>query len=360
MQTEISALQGKGESVAESGEKFVSDEALNESLFGSSGLASSRAPALSRADSATTSATPATSPLPRRSRASRAARACTRDTGVMTSFKVKLVQDTAEKETSVEAVTSRGVGAMTSVETRAVYIQTRGARMTSTAAGTDYGGQMSKSTSTLHVAAVDAETAMPQVTHESRTTWTDAVVTSERATCTTCSATSDAATLTAQVRTSDFAVQMRPQGVSVSTSTPTAARLVHHQCQTSPSLCTRGTMPDPKILTPSRSLDHTSTSSTSTSPSPPMPLRSAASAAASLEPAAAADVAVAAAAVVAKKDQTTETMPAACISRAVGPSSQMQSSRTASTDTLHLVQVRNTMTGQGQVTCNGYVLFLDR
>ena len=352
VQTEISALEANGENGGAAnksgGGKFVSDDELNKSLFGSSSSTRASAP-LSRADCATTLSTSSSSssPLPLRRRASRAP---TRDAGVMTSFKVKLVQDTEEKETSVEAATSRGVGVMTSPETRAVYIQTRGPRVTSTATGTDYDGQMSKSTSTLHVAAVDAETAMPQVTHESRTTWTEAVVTSERATCTASSATSDAATLTAQIRTGDFAVQVKPQGVSASTGTDPAARLVHHQCQTSPSLCSRGTMPDPKLLA-----DGLASSSSTPSPAPtptPTPATTPSLAAtpvhnpaysaasSSLEPAVAAAVA-AAAAVVAKRDKATETVPATCVTRAVGPSSQMQSSRTASTDTLHLLQVRS-------------------
>ena len=355
VQTEISALEGNDENggaANKSGRKFVSDAELNKSLFGSSSSTRASA-ALCRADSATTPSTTLSTPstssssssqLPLRRRASRAP---TRDTGVMTSFKVKLVQDTEEKETSVEAATSRGVGVMTSPETRAVYIQTRGPRVTSTGTGTDYDGQMSKSTSTLHVAAVDAETAMPQVTHENRTTWTEAVVTSERATCTAGSSTSDAATLTAQIRTGDFAVQVKPQGVTASTGTDPAARLVHHQCQTSPSLCSRGTMPDPKLLALELASSSTPPPAPAPTPTPatnpslaatPVPNPASSAASSSLEPAAAA---AAVAAVVAKMDKATETVPATCVTRAVGPSSQMQSSRTASTDTLHLLQVRS-------------------
>ncbi|XP_070189848.1 serine-rich adhesin for platelets-like isoform X1 [Littorina saxatilis] len=330
VQTEISALE---ETPGSEGGRLLTDEEMNKSLFGS---ATARTPPVVRSDRANTP-TPVSSPLLQRPRAAHAARPATCDAGVMTSFKVKIVQDMVDKETSSEPVSSRGVGVMTSQETRTVYIQTKGPRVTSTATGTDYEGQMTKSTSTLHVTSADAETAMPQVTHETRTTWTEAVVTSERATCTACVPTSNAATLTAQVKTGDFCVQMKPIGVPASTST-TPPRVNHHQSQTYPNLCTRGTMPDPKILRASKtmSFDH------STSPTPPRSLKdfsaSTTSAVASVPvgPVVAAPCKVAA---VSRSDKATETTPARSVTRASGPNAKMLGSTTTGTDPVQLTQV---------------------
>ncbi|PVD28412.1 hypothetical protein C0Q70_10999 [Pomacea canaliculata] len=170
----------------------------------------------------------------------------------MTSFKVKIVASTEEKGTSPDSVQSRGVGVMTCQEVKDVQAQTSPAKLKDTASSTDYGGQMSKCTSTPSLSAVDAGTYMPPVTSESKVTWTEGVVTADRATCTFSYVTSDAATCTMGVTTGDFAVQVRPPGVPNSTNTA-PPKVAHHHCQTTPSVVSRGTMPDPKLST---AVDH--------------------------------------------------------------------------------------------------------
>ncbi|KAL8582688.1 hypothetical protein ACOMHN_053282 [Nucella lapillus] len=313
IQTEISSMS---ETADKSGDKFISDSELRRSVCLAPGSANCPRPPVSRATTVT--ATPHTPARPTK-----------HDASVMTPFKVKIVPSTAEKSTTSDEVTSHTVGMMTSQETRTVYIQTRGPRVVSMATGTDFEGQMSKSTSTLHVVSVDAETAMPQVSHESRTTWTEPVATSERATSTGCSSSTDAATLTSKIQTSDFAVQMRPVGVAACVNT-TAPKLVHRPAQTCPSMSTKATMPDPLLSppTPTPTPPHPPASSTSTSQSNPRPLSM--SSVPVVTPGLLCPVAA---------DKATETVPSRCVSRAAGPNVLMQASRTTSTDTVSLLQV---------------------
>lgn len=241
----------------------------------------------------------------------------TRDKAAMTSFKVKIVALTEEKGTSPDSVQSRGVAVMTCQEVKHVQAQTSPAKLKDTASSTDYGGQMSKCTSTPSLSAVDAGTYMPPVTSESKVTWTEGVVTADRATCTFSYVTSDAATCTMGVTTGDFAVQVRPPGVPNSTNTA-PPKVAHHHCQTTPSVVSRGTMPDPKL---SIAVDHH------------LPLQEV------VPPVRATTLPQSPVLVIPTFDKATETSHVELTSRCVGGGSLLPVFSNVSTDTWHLVHV---------------------
>ncbi|XP_076466387.1 uncharacterized protein LOC143297784 isoform X2 [Babylonia areolata] len=344
VQTDISALEGRS-CVGE--DQCIIDDDMTRAVFVSSGSSSrgrsSTSSTLHR-DTASSSLPSSSPPLTPRA----APRPSCCDVGVVTSFKVKVVQDAVDRDTMTEAMTSQGTSGKTttSVDTRTVYIQTLTKRLRSTAAGTDYEGQRTQSTCTQPVSATDAGTSMPQVLHESRTTWTDAVMTSERATSAAGPPTCDAVTLTTQVPTLHAAVQMRPESGEASTNT-LSANLVHRQSQASPLMTCRGTVPDPShlpALQPGLEPEATcqqphgaeegSTFLSGTSllsGKPDLSGKPVLSGTPFLSPVPAESAGVV--------DRGTEMTPAERSSIATGPSCQMFSCRTVSTDTLHLLQV---------------------
>ncbi|KAL8624966.1 hypothetical protein ACOMHN_039853 [Nucella lapillus] len=323
VQTEISAL----DSGSPGEDQCIIDGEMKRAVFVSSGSSS-------RSQSMTLS-------LSKDARASRSSSSC--DVGVMTSFNVKLVPDTVDRDTITEAVRSQGVGVMTSPETRTVYIQTLMKRLRSLATGTDYEGQTNKSTGTQPLSVMDSETSMPQVLQESSTTWTEAPMMSERASSTTSTETSDAVTMTTQVPSCSISAQMRPQSQDVTTNTVPPTPLVHHQTQAAPTLTSTGTVPDSSHLSPPQfsgilSALQPPEDSSSFLLDRGQPLLSIVSGSSGGRESTTVGEARSAAVVIVQEGRGTGRESAQCVTTATGPDCPMFSWRTVSTDTLRLLQ----------------------